>query len=42
MLLVSRQQGPQEKCGRRVFKIVSPIADFEKIYGMSLVARLLQ
>ena len=34
--------GFSRKCGRRVFKIVPPIADFEKINGITLVARLLQ
>ena len=35
--------GSLEKCGRTVFKIVSPTDDFDTIKnGMTLVARLLQ
>ena len=34
--------GSSRNCGRTVFKIVSPIANFETINGVSLVARLLQ
>ena len=40
---VSRQRGSLEKCGRTVFKIVSPTDDFKTIKnGITLVARLLQ
>ena len=34
--------GSSRNCGRTVFKIVSPIANFEIINGVTLVARLLQ
>ena len=35
--------GSLEKCGKTVFKIVSPTDDFETVkYGITLVARLLQ